>query len=122
MIAAEDLFELTLNQSRVKTPIAIASMAGVVDAPYILERAGHIGAAFIGGYSIDPPTLEASREMALSGRKEWIYDDPLEEISRQLGMLNGSDPVIGINLRGSTPDSYRTIAEGIGDRVIYEID
>jgi len=57
---AHDRFELLINDRIVKTPVAIASMAGVVDAAYVLERAAHIGAAFIGGYSIDgPPSMQA---------------------------------------------------------------
>ncbi len=54
---AYDRFELLINDRIVKTPVAIASMAGIVDAAYVLERADHVGgAAFIGGYSIDAPT------------------------------------------------------------------
>ena len=46
-------FGIILNRKVVKTPLAIASMAGIVDATYVLEREAHVGAAFIGGYSID---------------------------------------------------------------------
>ncbi|MDD1666303.1 MAG: methanogenesis marker 9 domain-containing protein, partial [Methanomicrobiales archaeon] len=63
-----DPFDLAVAGHRVKTPIAIASMAGVVDAAYIAARAGHVGMGFAGGYSIDPPTIEASRRMAGGGR------------------------------------------------------
>ncbi|MDI6720232.1 MAG: methanogenesis marker 9 domain-containing protein [Methanomicrobiales archaeon] len=119
---SEDLFELSLNNTRIKTPIALASMAGITDAPYVSGRADHIGAAFIGGYSIDAKTIAASREMACTGRKEWLYDDPVEELSRQIALLDGSGLAIGINLRGSAPESYRHVAEALGDSVIYEID
>lgn len=119
---AYDRFELLINDRIVKTPIAIASMAGIVDAAYVLERAPHIGAAFIGGYSIDRPTLEASAQMAAEGRKEFIYDDPVEELARQVKLLEKSDVVTGINLRGSTPAAYREIAEALEESVVYEID
>lgn len=122
MMEAYDRFELLINDRIVKTPVAIASMAGVVDAAYVLERAAHVGVAFIGGYSIDGPTIDASRRMAEEGRKEFLYDDPLEELGRQIDALKESDVVTGINLRGSTPAAYADIAGVFEDRVVYEID
>ena len=122
MMEAYDRFELLVNDRVVKTPVAIASMAGIVDAAYVLERAAHVGAAFIGGYSIDGPTLEASRQMAQEGRKEFLYDDPLETLEREIDALKQSDVVMGINLRGSTPAAYAEVAGAFGDRVVYEID
>lgn len=119
---AYDRFELLINDRVVKTPIAIASMAGIVDAAYVLERAAHVGAAFIGGYSIDGPTLDASRQMAEGGRKEFLYDDPLEALEREIDALKQSDVVTGINLRGSTPVAYGEVAEAFENRVVYEID
>ncbi|WP_292730378.1 methanogenesis marker 9 domain-containing protein [Methanoculleus sp.] len=122
MMEAYDRFELLINDRVVKTPVAIASMAGIVDAAYVLERAAHVGAAFIGGYSIDGPTLDASRQMAEGGRKEFVYDDPLEALEREIDALKQSDVVTGINLRGSTPAAYGEVAEAFENRVVYEID
>jgi tRNA-dihydrouridine synthase B len=117
-----DRFELALNDQVVKTPVAIASMAGKVDAEYILQRAGHVGAGFIGGYSIDERTMEASRIMAEAGRDEFLYDDPVAELQRQVGLLADSGVVTGINLRGSSPESFVRVAEALKNNVIYEID
>ncbi|MEG3056267.1 MAG: methanogenesis marker 9 domain-containing protein [Methanoculleus sp.] len=122
MMKAYDRFELRINGQIVKTPVAVASMAGVVDAAYILERAAHIGVAFIGGYSIDGPTIDASRRMMQEGRREFLYDDPLEELEQQIDALRQTDVVTGINLRGSTPAAYADIASALGDQVVYEID
>lgn len=120
--AAYDRFELMMNDQVVKTPVAISAMAGIVDADYVLERRENIGAAFIGGYSIDKRTLEASCIMEKEGRKEFICEDPIEELSIQVKKLKGSGIVAGINLRGSCPESFSDIAGAIGDKVIYEID
>ncbi len=123
MTDAFERFGLILNDRIVRTPVAVASMAGIVDADYVLERKDHIGAAFIGGYSIDPNTMAAARALAGSGdRKEFLYEDPVEELSGQIKKLDGSDVVTGLNLRGSSPESYRSLAEALGDSVIYEID
>ncbi len=115
-------FGIVLNNRVVRTPVAIASMAGWVDAEYVAARRAHVGAAFIGGYSIDEPAMQASREMAAQGRKEFLYDDPLDELGRQIRRMEEIDVVCGINLRGGSPDSYRTVARMFGNRVIYEID
>ena len=42
-------FGILLNNKVVKTPLAIASMSGIVDTEYILERSEHVGVGFIGG-------------------------------------------------------------------------
>ncbi|MDD1694289.1 MAG: methanogenesis marker 9 domain-containing protein [Methanoregula sp.] len=123
MMDAFDRFGLLINDRVVRTPVAIASMAGIVDAAYLLERAGHIGLGFIGGYSIDGPTLEAARSVVSGGdRKEFIFDDPVAELKAQVAAMEKSDVIPGVNLRGSSPESFRTVAKGLGTAVVYEID
>jgi TIM-barrel protein len=79
--------------------------------------------AFIGGYSIDQPTMEAAGAVAAEGnRTEFLYDDPVEELKKQVALLETSPVVAGLNLRGSTPESYAAIARSLGDNVVYEID
>lgn len=111
---------LSLNGKPVKTPVVLASMAGITNAEYVLARAAHVGAAFIGGYSLDAATQEAARQMVADGRAE--FSDDLGDIATELAMLDGSDVVIGLNLRGSTPDAYVSAARKFGTEVIYEID
>ncbi|WP_342678089.1 methanogenesis marker 9 domain-containing protein [Methanofollis sp. UBA420] len=122
MIDCYERCGLIINDQVVKTPVVIASMAGVTDAAYVLARKEHIGAAFIGGYSIDEETMEASRAMAADGRPEFLYDDPVAELKAQIAALQGSGVVTGLNLRGSSPASYAAIADEIGDAVVYEVD
>ncbi len=122
MIEQYDRFGLVINDQVVRTPIAIASMGGVVDASYVQKRAAHIGAAFIGGYSIDAPSMEASRMMAAEGRCEFLHADPVSEIGKQVSLLKNSGLVIGANLRASSPDALVAAADELGDSVVYEID
>ena len=123
MMHAFERFGLLINDRIVRTPVGIASMAGIVDASYVLERAGHIGFAFIGGYSIDAPTMAAAKSLAAGGdRKEFLYEDPVEELKTQIAQMEKSDVVLGINLRGSSPESFRSLAKALGDTVVYEID
>jgi len=122
MTDATGRYGLTLNGKAVKTPIALASMAGVVDASYVLARASHIGAAFIGGYSVDAKTLAASRAMVGAGRKEFLSDDIIGDIQKQVSLLETGDVVPGLNFRASSPQACRDLAAAIGPSVIYEID
>lgn len=111
---------LSINNTSVKTPIVLSSMAGITNASYVLERSSHVGVAFIGGYSIDDTTKAASEEMKKLGRSE--FDDDLDGIATEIAMLEGADVVIGLNLRGSTPEAYVSAAKKFGNSVIYEID
>jgi tRNA-dihydrouridine synthase B len=123
MMDAFERFGLLINDRVVRTPIALASMAGIVDSPYVLERADNVGLAFIGGYPIDAKTLLASTAIASAGdRKEFLPDNPVEELRKQIEMMRSSHVIPGINLRGSSPEAYRAIARELGDRVVYEID
>jgi TIM-barrel protein len=123
MMDAFERFGLIINDRVVKTPVAIASMAGIVDARYVLERKDHIGVAFIGGYAIDKPTMDAARELAAGGeRKEFLYDDPVAALGAGIDLLKGSGVIAGINLRGSSPAAFAAIADAFGDEVVYEID
>ncbi|MDR3102625.1 MAG: methanogenesis marker 9 domain-containing protein [Methanocalculaceae archaeon] len=95
-------------------------MAGITNAAYVLERAAHVGAAFIGGFSLDAASQEASKKMAEAGRIEFFGG--FEEIAAELAMLEGSDVVIGLNLRGSNPEAYAAATRAFGTDVVYEID
>jgi len=123
MMDAFERFGLLINDHIVRTPVAIASMAGIVDAGYVLKRADHVGMGFIGGYSVDQPTMDAAKSVAAEGnRKEFLYDDPVKELRTQVALLEKSPVVTGLNLRGSTPESYAAIARSLGESVVYEID
>ncbi|MHC1626892.1 MAG: methanogenesis marker 9 domain-containing protein [Methanoculleaceae archaeon] len=122
MMDAYNRFELVLNDQIVRTPIAIASMAGIVDADYVLARADHIGAAFIGGYALDSGAIRAAHELVEAGRSEFLPDDPVSEIARQVERLRGSGVVAGVNIRATDPASYSSLADDLGDGIIYEID
>lgn len=122
MIEHFERFGLLINGEVVRTPIAIASMAGIVDADYVLSRAPHIGIAFIGGYSIDEPAIRASRYVVAAGREEFVPDDPIAELKAQAEKIAKSDVVTGLNIRACTPEAFAHAADELGDGVVYEID
>ncbi|MFA4861162.1 methanogenesis marker 9 domain-containing protein [Methanoregula sp.] len=123
MMDAFERFGLLINDRVVRTPIAIASMAGIVDGAFARERAPHAGIAFIGGYSIDEPAMKAAKAVAAGGdRKEFLCEDPVGELKKQIAILDGSTLIPAINLRGTTPEAFASVADALGDSVVYEID
>ena len=123
MMDAFERFGLLINDRVVRTPIALASMAGIVDSAYVLERSEYAGLAFIGGYSIDEPTIGAAKAIAVEGdRREFLYDNPVEELRNQIALVGQNPLILGLNLRGTTPEAFASVAEALGDGVVYEID
>ncbi len=111
---------ITINGRPVKTPIVIASMAGITDAEFVLVRSKHAGVAFIGGYNTDEPSRKASVVMEAKGRKEFNAD--FDEIATEIDILDGADIILGLNLRGATPEGFVAAAKRLGPSVVYEID
>ncbi len=111
---------ISINGKPVKTPIVIASMAGITDAEFVLARSKHAGVAFIGGYNTDEPSRKASGAMEADGRKE--FDAGFDEIATEIDILDGADIIIGLNLRGATPEGFVAAAKRFGTSVVYEID
>lgn len=111
---------ITINGTAVKSPVFLASMAGITDAAYVKERADSAGGAFIGGYSIDDAARGASKEMEACGRAE--FDASLEDIKVELESLKDTELALGVNLRGTTKEAYLAAAECFGHDVICEID
>lgn len=117
-----DMYELMINGRTLKTPIALASMAGITDASYALLRKENAGIAFIGGYSIDESSMNASLQMEEEGRHEFKYEDPISTLQNEIQKFKGTDLIPGVNLRGTSPKSFLNIYSALGNEVIYEID
>ena len=120
-----DLFDIQIKDKRLKSPIAIASMAGITNAEYIKKRAEWIGLACIGGYSIDEKTMDASNALANRGREEYLFssqEEALQEIESQIKEFTDSDVLISVNIRASSPESLTTVARRLGPTIVYEID
>ncbi|MDO5844540.1 MAG: methanogenesis marker 9 domain-containing protein [Methanocorpusculum sp.] len=111
---------IKINGTALKSPLVLASMAGLTDADYVLERKSNVGAAFIGGYNTDEASKKASEEIEKCGRKEFSAD--FDEIEAELNKLKNTDIIVGLNLRGSSPESFLSAAQRFGKKIIYEID
>ena len=124
MMDAFERFGLIINNHVVRTPVAIASMAGIVDARDVLDQKGACrGRVHRGICDRSPRPWMRHGQIAAGGeRKEFLYEDPVPALRAEIDFLKTCDVVAGINLRGSSPASFAAIADAFGDKVVYEID
>ena len=69
-----DLYNLQAGYLKFRNPVAVASMAGITDSAYFVQ-CNDAGLYMMGGYSLDEPTMKASKAIVNRGRKEFISDD-----------------------------------------------
>ncbi|OQA57969.1 MAG: hypothetical protein BWY45_01349 [Euryarchaeota archaeon ADurb.Bin294] len=115
-------FDLFIGDKPVKTPIAVACMAGITDGAYIRNLADHIGLGIIGGYAIDEPTIKAARVLSDLGREEFLPRNLVDDLKGQIALIKAAGVVPVINLRASEAGSLNALAQELGNSVIYEID
>lgn len=115
-------FDIFIGDMPVKSPIAVACMAGITDGAYIRNVAGHIGLGVIGGYAIDKPTIQAARTLSNQGRKEFLPRNIVEDLKGQVALIKAGGVIPVINLRVSEAGSLVALTQELGNSVIYEID
>ena len=92
--------------------LALASLSGEADAEWARQGAEWAGAAFLGGICLDGPTRAAAREMVADrDRTEFLPDDPVAFVDDELAALGGVDVRPGINVRSTTAEPVREVAE-----------
>lgn len=104
----------------------VAPMAGITDALFLNKVIPYgFNVATLGGYSLDAPTIEASRKIIKRGRKEFDY--PLDEIflhiEREVASIKKthSDVKVSANVRATTPQPIIEVGQ-IKDLDIVEIN
>jgi TIM-barrel protein len=103
---------------------AAASLSGESDAAWARRAAPHVGCAFMGGIALDAATREAARAMVEDrDRTEFLPDDPVAFVDRQLESLADA-PVRGaFNVRTTTLGPLRRAAAVCADRgAILEVN
>ena len=69
-------------------PVAIASMARIVDARYVSTGKAHAGGCVHRrDTQLTGPTMDAAREIAAGGeRREFLYDDPAAALRAEIDL------------------------------------
>jgi TIM-barrel protein len=91
--------------------VAVASLSGESDAAWARAAAPHVGCAFLGGIALDEPTREAARGLVDRDREEFLPDDPLAFVDRQLSALVDAPLRPAFNVRAAGPDPVAEAAE-----------
>jgi tRNA-dihydrouridine synthase B len=105
-----DLFDLKVGYVTFKNPVAVASMAGITDSGFF-NNFPEAGLYILGGYSLDEPTMNASREMVKRGRKEFVSDDIYGFMESELQKVSGKGVAIAINVRATAVEPFVKAAE-----------
>jgi TIM-barrel protein len=98
-------------------PLALASLSGEADADWARAGADYAGAAFLGGIALDETSRAAARTMVADrDRTEFLPDDPLAFIDRQLAALADAPTQAGFNVRSATSEPVGEAARICRDR------
>jgi TIM-barrel protein len=96
--------------------VAVASLSGESDAAWAQAAAPHVGAAVLGGIALDEDSRAAARELVARDREEFLPDDPIAFLDRQLAALDDAPILPGVNVRSATVGPIRTAARVCVDR------
>ncbi|WP_226479052.1 tRNA-dihydrouridine synthase [Natrinema amylolyticum] len=100
-------------------PLALASLSGEADADWARAGAEYAGAAFLGGIALDADSRAAARELVDRDRTEFLPDDPLAFIDRELEALAETPIQPAFNVRSATVDPVVDAARVCRDREAY---
>jgi len=100
-------------------PLALASLSGEADADWAQAGANYAGAAFLGGIALDDDSRAAARYLVARDRSEFLPDDPLAFIDRQLEALSDVPIQPAFNVRSATIEPIADAARVCRDRDAY---
>ncbi|WP_276257319.1 tRNA-dihydrouridine synthase [Haloglomus litoreum] len=83
--------------------VAVASLSGESDAAWARAALPHVGCAVLGGIALDGPTRSAARALVERDREEFLPDDPVAFIDRQLSALADEPLRPAFNVRAAGP-------------------
>jgi len=100
----ENLFDIKIGNASPKNPIALASMAGITDSRFA-SRFKNAGLIILGGYNLDEKTNEAAKKEIERGRTEFVSDEPIKFLEKELEATKGFT-TIAVNVRAASFEPY----------------
>ena len=91
--------------------LALSAMAGICNAEFASRHP--VGYAVLGGFNADRGAMEAAAKAVRRGRKEFIFEDPVDGIEEELKKLKKLkfSGIVGVNTRSATLEGYIQVAE-----------
>lgn len=99
--------------------LVLASLSGESDAEWAHNGREYAGCAVLGGIAIDEDARRAARRLVERDRSEFLPDDPIAFIDRQLATLESIPIQPAFNVRSSTIDPIARVARVCRDRNAY---
>ncbi len=100
---SDDLFNLHVGYVRFNNPIVLAPMAGIADSAFANQYAGDAGLVILGAFNLDEGSMKVASELEARGRNEFISDDPMELIKKEIRAVT-SGSAVAVNVRSTTLD------------------
>ncbi|MCS7121716.1 MAG: hydrolase [Archaeoglobaceae archaeon] len=98
--------------------LVLSAMAGINDAEFCNKQAASL--VILGGFNADRKAIEAAKAVSARGRKEFIFEDPVEGIENEIKKVKKK---FAINVRSATFEGYIACAELASDyKGILEIN
>jgi len=94
------LFDLHIGYVRFKNPIALASMAGIVDSGFANKYASNAGLVVLGAFNLDKVSITVASDLVAMGRKEFISDEPMERLKKEIREII-SESAVAVNVRST---------------------
>lgn len=99
-----------MRRVRFKNRLVLSAMAGINDHSFCSKFPA--GLVVLGGFSADEKSMSASKKAVKRGRKEFIFDRPLEGIKKEIeGLLASYTGNFAVNVRSYTIDGYIGVAK-----------
>ncbi|MUW16052.1 dihydropyrimidine dehydrogenase, partial [Halorubrum sp. CBA1125] len=96
--------------------LVAASLSGAADVDWARAAAPHVDAAVMGGIALDPASRAAARDLVARDRSEFLPDDPIAWIDRQLRAAADLPLRPGVNVRSATVEPVRAAAAVCAER------
>ncbi len=92
---------------RFENRLALSAMAGINDAEFC--RSQKAALVVLGGFNADKAAMNAAKKVAERGRREFLFEDPIEGIERELRKLKRKG--FAVNVRSAEINGYLEVAE-----------
>jgi len=89
--------------------LVLSAMAGINNAEFCLRHP--VGLAILGGFNADNKSNEVGKKVEGRGRKEFIFEEPVEGIEKEVRIMRKNRRNFAVNVRSATIDGYLAAAE-----------
>lgn len=93
---------------RIPNRLVLSAMAGINNAEFCMSFPA--GLVILGGFNADLMAMEAARKVVARGRKEFLFDSPIEGIESEVAKISGRK-VFAVNVRSSSLNGFLDVAD-----------